>query len=465
MITDFCSTLWDTRIESDAVCSDGYDVLNLISRNKFEKHRGFLAERFVKPVVSILVSFPFPVDVSVINVNPRVGCQKVCGIEILAAGLRYNQTNDKLSKYQSYGHDESNGSLFHMYKYSLNVNNIKKDFVGIFHEVLRVKLAENKVGHFRNHCFQQKTDNDFDSKIIKDQSCLQSCNLKHGQRLHNTSHLWICITQVHNSSIPCLGALEVIGRPAKNNSTFVINFSKLITTKLQQEIGKLLPSSKHDTREKNQIPQIPSKVDTKDTSLQADAIPLEFIDPITFNIMSMPVLLPSGNTVDNTTLEKHIKSESSWGRQPSDPFTGLPIRTKIVPNISLKYRIDKYILSSQVNVDDLGRTVGSLSDFKSTVRLKYDAICEEDKVSFKRKQKTLHSIIEHQPKRLNMSLSQQNKRIEMEKQQSSLDETLDNLLRQNSTTTSTRMKTSSLVQSFSGNLHEGNNFIFLLYHH
>lgn len=60
----------------------------------------------------------------------------------------------------------------------------------------------------------------------------------------------------------------------------------------------------------------------------------------------LPMLLPSGVSVDNTTLEEHQKREATWGRPPNDPFTGVPFTSTCqpLPNPQLKSRIDHFLL-------------------------------------------------------------------------------------------------------------------------
>lgn len=80
------------------------------------------------------------------------------------------------------------------------------------------------------------------------------------------------------------------------------------------------------------------------------SIPEEFLDPITQEVMMLPMLLPSGVSVDNTTLEEHQKREATWGRPPNDPFTGVPFSStsQPLPNPHLKTRIDHFLLQKGV---------------------------------------------------------------------------------------------------------------------
>lgn len=75
--------------------------------------------------------------------------------------------------------------------------------------------------------------------------------------------------------------------------------------------------------------------------------------------MVLPMLLPSGMSVDNSTLEEHQKREATWGRAPNDPFTGVPFTStsQPVPNPQLKSRIDHFLLQNGMTGTDgrLGR--------------------------------------------------------------------------------------------------------------
>jgi hypothetical protein len=75
-----------------------------------------------------------------------------------------------------------------------------------------------------------------------------------------------------------------------------------------------------------------------------DAFP-DFFDPITCEVMTYPMLLPSGYTVDKATLEKYCEVEVVNGRQPNDPFTRIPFEHPAsvpVPHTALKvnYPVD-----------------------------------------------------------------------------------------------------------------------------
>ena len=394
MLEDFCHCLWDTRINSDVVSSDGYEISNLISRDKSQKRKGFLAAGFVKPVVTILLSFPFPVDLYVVNMNLQVGAQRTCGLEIFAASVKSRSQQDidstmiisKDNDTRILSRQDSQG--LHCYQYDLNINNIKQEFKNLFVQILRVRLPEGKIGHFLNPCFKSTPQVHCNSKIVGNASTnVHKCVLQHGHLLRRTSHLIIRITQVHKGSVPCLGGIEVFGQPAQNSGTFVMNYARLISSRLKEEkketpnglCTRLVETNKQScvgSTEGSPLATLGSSGLSNGTSSLGDHVPEDFIDPITLSIMTLPVLLPSGTTIDQTTLERHIHSEKSWGRPPSDPFTGLALGSKVIPTAALKCRIDNFLLSSDINVSNLGRTVGSLSDRGSTTTVNLNAMKE-----------------------------------------------------------------------------------------
>jgi len=71
-------------------------------------------------------------------------------------------------------------------------------------------------------------------------------------------------------------------------------------------------------------------------------IPDEFLDPIMSTFMTDPVKLPSGNTVDRATIERHLLSQSN------DPFNRAPLTIdKLVPDTEMKAKIDAFLQSKK----------------------------------------------------------------------------------------------------------------------
>ncbi|CAH0555541.1 unnamed protein product [Brassicogethes aeneus] len=141
-------------------------------------------------------------------------------------------------------------------------------------------------------------------------------------------------------SVPCLSSVEVWGK-----------VSKLCSATTKETVEKLV----------NKINVKPGSNTVKDK----DEIPEDFRDDLTNEIMTIPMTLPSGKTVDQTTLEKYNLNEKEFGRKPGDPFTGLKFSDKLKPilNVALKSRIDMYLLqnSDKPEFFNLKRTLGRSS--------------------------------------------------------------------------------------------------------
>lgn len=103
-------------------------------------------------------------------------------------------------------------------------------------------------------------------------------------------------------------------------------------------------------------------VDTQEENNDTFQVPEDFLDSITNELLVMPFILPSGNIIDESTMEKHNKHEEIYGRLPSDPFTGLVYTIDSFPkfNESLKARLDEFKLknSHELDVKKSGRTLG-----------------------------------------------------------------------------------------------------------
>ena len=77
---------------------------------------------------------------------------------------------------------------------------------------------------------------------------------------------------------------------------------------------------------------------SKEEALTSDA-PDEFLDPLMFNFMQDPVLLPSSNTIcDRSTITQHLLND------PTDPFNRKELKIEdVIPAVELKARMDAWL--------------------------------------------------------------------------------------------------------------------------
>lgn len=332
MLFDFCDGRAKSQISCDKVCTDSNPVENLISMEYMKKNCGFIGENFVRPPVNITLQFPCNIELFRVVINPVVGAQKSSGFEIYSCSNKVDTT--PLISNQSCK-TSTNSSLF-----------VPLGKIGI---------TETGVICFTNCRFRHRDENER-NLLPPIEQYNHHGDLRHGRQSALTfiSHLTVRITRTFSGSAVCIRKLEVWGRPSKSCSEHTVTkFMELFTpinytNKYQDETN--LHMNKQDGLMSNQ-----------DLCHEKDLdIPEDFLDSITYEIMTVPMRLPCGNNIDQLTLEKHNTSEAVWGRMPSDPFTGMVFDSarKAVPNAPLKGRIDQFVLANMDKLNSLPRTLG-----------------------------------------------------------------------------------------------------------
>ena len=391
MRVNFLHPLFKPRVDCDVVSSDGYSVDNLVSSDFRESSRGFLAAHFIKPPALLLFQLPFPVHVESMIIKPKVGCQISSGIAILVAGIatkggphgkgdipsnksrvfsKKKRTKNGLLSNSDKGKDCQEGTgincqnhsheegvtHYHNYEFNITPTTVKSEHSQFFTQVAWLNDKEGKTIHIQNKLFQEK----FPIQGIQPvgRSGVQQGEFQRLYLLQKVTHVALKIARLTGSSVPAIAKVEIWGQPSANCKPGVLEYALEVQERIQAGV--------HNTTAATEDQHSITNEDTKhNTSLRAlncssSPIPEDFIDPITCEIMTVPLLLPSGHNVDSVTLEKHITAERTWGRLPSDPFTGKLFSdiSKPVPNSALKVRIDKFLLSSGINTSGYGRTVG-----------------------------------------------------------------------------------------------------------
>ncbi len=359
MSVNFCHPELQPKISTSTVCSDGYGVDNLLTFNPFRGGwKGFMAESFIKPPVDITIQFPINICIEKIILDPAVGRQKSSGFEIYSAMIPARQKNN---------------------------DDTRKKPAPIFTRIANAVIPWTSIG--RNPCVLRFINTSYRSSF-PDISHLSP--QKHDVRgagdverflrlaapgaVENVNNLTIRITKTYEGSVLVLRRLEVWGEP----STRIPRQAQL---QALESIRKLFTKNDMTKREKVCAEQKKSSIlvkDDKSSKLsstnhvdneEGTECPDDFLDPITCQMMLLPVLLPSGHTIDRSTLDKHNKTEAVWGRPPNDPFTGVPFTSKSqpIPNVKLKTRLDQYLLTCSDKHKPVARDVGRASNIGNSV--------------------------------------------------------------------------------------------------
>ena len=191
----------------------------------------------------------------------------------------------------------------------------------------------------------------FHEKLISSEESLKTEAIYPYARksVHGIDYLKIIIQDTRLRRAPVIKKIDIFGYPSRKNSSKDIEL-----------IHRLLNPAT-STIKLNNLRLKPPETSKDSTELSFN-IPEEFLDAITHELLVMPYVLPSGNMIDETTLEKHKKHEEIYGRLPSDPFTGLIYTSENQPKFdsALKFRLDDFKMrnSQQIEIKLSGRTLG-----------------------------------------------------------------------------------------------------------
>ncbi|XP_011613919.2 RING finger protein 37 isoform X2 [Takifugu rubripes] len=332
MVLNLCLPDFNTTVHCNKLCADGYDVTNLVSAEPAVRRRGFKLEYFLRPPVQVTLKFGFLVELCRLDVelwpwgmDQGQACKR---LEISTSSDRAQDQkrfhkNDRVKMQMRDQHQDTRGvrssKMFPGQQWSLQAQQWGDEALPEPQQVTSASL---------------KTESSSSEAQFK----LEELWSRGPLSLGAVTQLRVTIAFGGAASALGFKALAVWGQPARCCPAEELERIKTIHEACGRQPpspGLFVPSvSQRKPPVKAVIP------------LSTDSIPDDFLDPITQEVMVLPMLLPSGMSVDNSTLEEHQKREATWGRAPNDPFTGVPFTSvsRPVPNPQLKSRIDHFLL-------------------------------------------------------------------------------------------------------------------------
>nr|XP_057927275.1 RING finger protein 37 isoform X2 [Doryrhamphus excisus] len=378
MVVNLCLPHFNTEISSNKLCADGYDVTNLISADPALRRRGFKLEYFLRPPVQVTLRFGFQVELYRVDVELWPW-----GMDLGQTSKRLEiSTNSNLLRPQNFsqgkGQDQVNIRLqTHVQVEQKEGNGKQSNQDGKFNGHLWSVQAQawDEESQQRNHKQNTKSHSQSDTRFNNpehDFKIVGRCQLKEETKvcfshsafrprppflslppplqpdncrredLWSRGHLSLSSVSQLRVTLPFGGAASALGLKA------LVVWGQPARCCPPEEVEKI--NCVH--RASRRLPPRPvasvsnTEPPQQDTPSSTLSTPEEFLDPITQEVMTLPMLLPSGLSVDRTTLEEHQKREASWGRPASDPYTGVPFTaaSQPLPNPQLKSRIDSFLL-------------------------------------------------------------------------------------------------------------------------
>ncbi|KAM3867449.1 RING finger protein 37 [Diretmus argenteus] len=378
MVVNLCLPHFGTTVHCNKLCADGYDVTNLLSADPAVRRRGFKLEYFLRPPVQVTLKFSFQVELCRVDVElwswgmdrgqtckrleistssdpvfPHTldPCQGHKQVQQKEQTQRQGKSNE-----QSRGKRQQHDQSCHAYRWQRTQQHIQANTQTSLPEpefklVGRCELREEIQVCFSHPNFRPRPP--FPSPPPpRPVDCRQEELWSRGLlSLGSVTQLRVTVPFGGAASALGLKTLAVWGRPARCCSTEDVERimrAHEASVKQLPRPGFFAPSDSQPT------PPLPAAPTPSSLS-----VPEEFLDPITQEVMTLPMLLPSGVSVDNATLEEHRKREVTWGRPPNDPFTGVPFTaaSQPLPNPLLKSRIDRFVLQTSLGLREgaLGR--------------------------------------------------------------------------------------------------------------
>uniref|UniRef100_H2ZMD6 U-box domain-containing protein n=1 Tax=Ciona savignyi TaxID=51511 RepID=H2ZMD6_CIOSA len=265
MSMNFCRQYLSTSITSSCVCNDGYEVENLLLP---ACPNGFQAERFARPPVYITVSFAVPIQIDQISIKPWIGQQCVKIIQLFVA------RNNKMKSLPTIPLEEVKCKAGRV----VLTNATQVMFVNKLYRPLR--------------CLEVETVFSKEDGMSVDM---------HGN-LDGILAIKIGILSMLSGRVPSIAALSIWGKPANRCNRKLGN--ELIQKWLKRE--RPVQPTVENTQNQSSMSEKMMEPLPNEAINNESSIPKQYIDPIVCSIMKNPVLLPSGHTVDQRTLDKHI---------------------------------------------------------------------------------------------------------------------------------------------------------------
>uniref|UniRef100_A0A8C1S0X1 U-box domain containing 5 n=1 Tax=Cyprinus carpio TaxID=7962 RepID=A0A8C1S0X1_CYPCA len=289
MVLNLCLPHFQTSIQCNKLCADGYDVSNLLSADPTVRRRGFKLEYFLRPPVHVTLSFQVKMELCRLD------------FELWPWGMDQGRTSRRLEILTC---SEGDGDRFEL--------------------VSRCDLQEELRVCFLNPAFKPRAP--FSDAPPQMPAGAKTQELWRRGSLGSVAQLRV--------SIPYSGAASALG--IKTLAVWALPSRCCPASQLEKIWDVHLNSLKKTVH----LTVVPPKLDPVPTDIPT---PEEFLDPLTQELMVFPMILPSGMVIDNSTLEEYQKREATWGRLPNDPFTGVPFtqNSKPIPNPLLKSRIDR----------------------------------------------------------------------------------------------------------------------------
>ena len=332
MLVNICSESFGCFLSSPSVHADGYPPDNLCSKAGHAKQMGFRVEHFVTPPVMLEIHLPHRVPVSNILVKVELKPSETACLELLLPSFDASSCSSSLvgskqwqpccsciTQGQVGANFQSKPLLAAMKTLPLKCMESRFSDMSTVVKLFKVAVVCSpllpytdkvaiRVKYMKTHrpvhinlvevwAFFEKGPPPWLTTLIADATAL-GCSVDYQS----------CSTKEQSSD-----AAEGQGCSAKKQNSDA--------TRSESEVRSACTCEAHEVVKK-------------------PAVKEKFLDAVTQEVMVLPMLLPSGQHVDQSTIDRHNAEELQWGRPPSDPYTGVPYAGTQHPVFDFKLKME-----------------------------------------------------------------------------------------------------------------------------
>lgn len=328
-LTNFCCNWLVSAVNCESVTADGYSSSNLISDDPQNRSKGLRVEHYIRPPVIVQVDLCVPVAVSCILVCPDLPPQAEMRLELSGSAVDMG-----VASYRSL-------CTVAVVKSGCLLVARSKHFRADIktQEIVSVPNQTNMVVYSSHGCKHLK-------RLVHSE-----CPLKNPNVLRHLRHLQLKVIKWTGPKPVSIKWLEVWGVASNACSREELGLfqSRLKASSMYSPKSKCgqppgmftdrdssVRNDQHPPPLQSLSPSLGSAShiqerswagqDLKDTPAPPTSselqIPERFLDELTFEVMVLPMLLPSGHCVDKSTVDRLAGSDAAYGRAPTDPFTG-----------------------------------------------------------------------------------------------------------------------------------------------
>ena len=302
-----------------------------------------MGARFTRCPVDIVFEFPYPINIQKIIIDPKADSHRVTSLTIFSSIKPFEGIIKK------------------------NPNNTQCCKVFMDDRGSCVSVHNNGFRESRPITGCSEYDEIPSSVFVRDFSSFQSVRC-------------IQMTLFKSVTVPCMGSVKIVGEPSCKRDVLWSEYieicrkicddwESLKELKAKPKCGTIGFSGKLDVFSSftglAQSSGVKMKGRDEKYFCDLDAEFQKCLDPLTYEIMQNPVVLPSGHVLDKSTVVRHLKYSST------NPYTGLPMSIEDVePNSAMRNTINKFILDNHSYVNSLrpNTTHGKPSGFENAFK-------------------------------------------------------------------------------------------------